>query len=95
MSCAKLDGHVDLPVALRFLYGNRLYEDNFTQPFEHGGLFGHVDLQRLRQGQAGGAFWSVFAPCPDNLTDFSDENYAACMLLHHFFSYQAVSVNDE
>ncbi|KFA47088.1 hypothetical protein S40293_04606 [Stachybotrys chartarum IBT 40293] len=74
-----IDGHVDLPVALRFLYGNRLYEDNFTQPFEHGGLFGHVDLQRLRQGQAGGAFWSVFAPCPDNLTDFSDENYAASL----------------
>ena len=24
----------------------------------------------------GGAFWSAFVPCPENITDFSDENYA-------------------
>ena len=36
----------------------------------------HVDLPRLREGQNGGAFWSVYVPCPANGTDFSDENYA-------------------
>ncbi|ROT43136.1 hypothetical protein SODALDRAFT_327306 [Sodiomyces alkalinus F11] len=37
---------------------------------------GHVDLPRLREGQSGGAFWSVFTPCPSNGSDFSDKNYA-------------------
>ena len=36
----------------------------------------HVDLPRLREGLNGGAFWSVYVPCPANGTDFSDENYA-------------------
>ena len=40
----------------------------------------HVDLPRLREGQNGGAFWSVFVPCPANGTDFSDENYAESQL---------------
>lgn len=35
-----------------------------------------MDLPRLREGQNGGAFWSVFVPCPANGSDFSDENYA-------------------
>ncbi|KAL7625438.1 hypothetical protein AAE478_004658 [Parahypoxylon ruwenzoriense] len=36
----------------------------------------HVDLPRLRAGLNGGAFWSVYTPCPANSSDFSDENYA-------------------
>ncbi|KAF4968862.1 hypothetical protein FSARC_3797 [Fusarium sarcochroum] len=56
-----IDGHVDFPLV----------------PFEEGELPGHVDLHRLRQGQSGGAFWSLFAPCPANDSDFSDDNYAA------------------
>lgn len=71
------DGHNDLPILIRFLYDNHVYGKNFTEPFEHGGMTGHVDLPRLREGQNGGAFWSVFVPCPANGTDFSDENYAA------------------
>ena len=62
---------------MRFAYGNRIDNDNFTQSFENGDLIGHVDLYRLRKGLSGGAFWSVWAPCPQNTTDFSDENYAA------------------
>lgn len=61
---------------LRFLYGNHIYSENFTKPFEQGDLPGHVDLRRLREGQSGGAFWSLFAPCPKNGSDFSDDNYA-------------------
>ena len=41
----------------------------------------HVDIPRLKEGKSGGAFWSVFAPCPKNGTDFTDANYAACMLV--------------
>ncbi|KAK7402936.1 hypothetical protein QQX98_011288 [Neonectria punicea] len=72
-----IDGHVDFPMILRFVYGNHIYNDSFTQPFERGELPGHVDLQRLREGHSGGAFWSLFAPCPANGSDFSDENYAS------------------
>lgn len=71
-----VDGHVDFPLVLRGPYGNHLDGDSFTGPFEDGTLKGHVDLARLRAGHAGGAFWSVFAPCPKNGTDFSDANYA-------------------
>ncbi|KAF4985106.1 hypothetical protein FDECE_16817 [Fusarium decemcellulare] len=72
-----IDGHVDFPLVLRILYGNHIYDENFTHPFEQGELPGHVDLHRLRQGQSGGAFWSLYAPCPQNGSDFSDENYAS------------------
>ncbi|KAK1237593.1 hypothetical protein MKX07_006721 [Trichoderma sp. CBMAI-0711] len=71
-----IDGHVDFPLVLRGPYGNHLTGDDFTGPFENGTLKGHVDLARLRAGRAGGAFWSVYAPCPANGTDFSDDNYA-------------------
>jgi membrane dipeptidase len=72
-----LDGHVDLPVRLRVAYNNHIYHDNFTVPFEEGGMNGAVDLPRLKEGGSGGFFWSVFAPCPAKGDDFSDENYAS------------------
>jgi hypothetical protein len=56
--------------------GNKIYDDEFKKPFEEGGMYGHVDLPRLKAGKNGGAFWSAYAPCPSNGTDFSDENYA-------------------
>ena len=62
------------------MYNNHIYDKDFQDGFENGGLKGHVDLKRLREGLSGGAFWSVFAPCPDNLTDYSDENYAPGMI---------------
>ncbi|KAI1166401.1 dipeptidase [Nemania serpens] len=72
-----IDGHNDLAILIRALYGNHIYGKNFTEPFTKGGMAYHTDLPRLKQGQNGGAFWSVFAPCPANGTDYSDENYAA------------------
>ena len=60
---------------LRFLYGNKIYEKNFTKRFEHGGLEFHVDIPRLRAGKSGGAFWSAYVQCPKNGTDFSDGTY--------------------
>ncbi|MCJ1471845.1 hypothetical protein MMC13_000486 [Lambiella insularis] len=71
-----IDGHNDLAIMIRYLYNNQIYADNFTKPFEKGGLRFHVDLPRLKEGKSGGAFWSAFVGCPKNGTDFSDANYA-------------------
>lgn len=71
------DGHIDFPVAMRAFYHNQIDNKEWRQAFEDGTLPGHVDLARLRHGQTGGAFWSVYAPCPTNGDDFSDENLAA------------------
>ncbi|KAI9046467.1 hypothetical protein LZ554_009216 [Drepanopeziza brunnea f. sp. 'monogermtubi'] len=71
-----IDGHNDLAILIRFLHKNKIYDSNFTTPFDEGGMYGHVDLPRLKQGKNGGAFWSAYAPCPENGTDFSHENYA-------------------
>ncbi|KAJ9243870.1 hypothetical protein DTO169E5_2212 [Paecilomyces variotii] len=71
-----IDGHNDLPFLIRMLYGNHIYDKNFTESFTHGNLSGHVDLPRLFEGKVGGTFWSVFVPCPKDGMDFSDENYA-------------------
>jgi membrane dipeptidase len=63
------------------LYNNHISNDTFTKPFVEGGLPGQLDLPRLRRGMSGGAFWSVFWPCPENGTNFSSENYLSCKLL--------------
>jgi hypothetical protein len=68
------------------LYNNHIYNDDFSKPFTEGGMAGHVDLPRLKQGKVGGAFWSAFVPCPANGTDFSDSVYApskTIYLLHY------------
>ncbi|USW57735.1 Putative peptidase M19, metal-dependent hydrolase [Septoria linicola] len=71
-----IDGHNDLLILLRAIYGNKIYSKNFTEPFEDGGLAGHFDVPRLQAGQVGGSFWSAFIPCPADGFDFSDANYA-------------------
>ncbi|UKZ94170.1 uncharacterized protein TrAFT101_009050 [Trichoderma asperellum] len=81
-----IDGHVDFAVFLRGVFDNHIDGDDFTGPFENGTLSGHLDLARLRAGRSGGAFWSVFAPCPEDGADFSDENYAASLQ----FTLQAI-----
>ncbi|KAJ5200847.1 Peptidase M19 renal dipeptidase [Penicillium cf. griseofulvum] len=72
-----IDGHDDLPILVRELFHNRVNDHNFTEAFVKGKFPGHVDIPRLKQGRVGGTFWSVFVPCPENGTDFSDKNYAA------------------
>ncbi|KAL2136929.1 hypothetical protein VTI74DRAFT_90 [Chaetomium olivicolor] len=71
-----IDGHNDLAIFIRAFYNNHIYNETFSKPFAEGGLPGHVDLPRLKTGMNGGAFWSVFWPCPENGTDYSDSNYA-------------------
>ncbi|KAI0503310.1 dipeptidase [Xylaria bambusicola] len=76
-----IDGHNDLAIMIRVRYNNHIYQPNFTEPFTTGGMISHTDLPRLKEGRNGGAFWSVFTPCPANGTDYSDENYAASVQL--------------
>lgn len=83
-----IDGHNDFAIFIRYMYNNHIYQENFTEPFENGGLPMHVDLPRLREGLNGGAFWSVYTPCPANGTDWSDENYAPTVQL----TYQQIDV---
>jgi membrane dipeptidase len=64
-----------LAILIRAIYNNHIYNETFSKPFAEGGLFGHVDVPRLKDGMNGGAFWSVFWPCPENGTDYSDQNY--------------------
>ncbi|WPH01027.1 Hypothetical protein R9X50_00386100 [Acrodontium crateriforme] len=71
-----IDGHVDLLIRIRMLWGNQIYGTNFTEPFENGNTKGHFDLVRAETGQMGGAFWSAWTPCPNDAFDFSDEAYA-------------------
>jgi membrane dipeptidase len=82
--CIRADGHNDLAIVLRHLYGNHIYDKNFTEPFEDGGLYGHVDLPRLKKGKVGGVFWSAYTSCPKDGDDFSDGNYAGGIF--HFSS---------
>ncbi|KAI0446587.1 dipeptidase [Xylaria telfairii] len=72
-----IDGHNDLAILIRVLYNNHIYERNFTEAFAKGGMAYHVDLPRLKEGQNGGAFWSVYTPCPANGSDYTEENYLA------------------
>ena len=68
---------------VRLAVQNRIYNKNFTDPFENGTLEGHVDLPRLKDGKVGGTFWSVFVECPKDGMDFSDANYAASKSYPH------------
>ncbi|KAL9603355.1 MAG: hypothetical protein Q9219_001217 [cf. Caloplaca sp. 3 TL-2023] len=70
-----VDGHNDLAFIIHIINNNRIYDPEFTKPFEDGGYKAHVDLPRLKAGKVGGTFWSAFIPCPTKGTDFSDETY--------------------
>ncbi|KAK7685358.1 hypothetical protein QCA50_011722 [Cerrena zonata] len=56
-----IDGHIDLPILARWAFRN-----NATAIDLEGDLYGHVDIPRLRKGQVGGFFWSVYVGCPDD-----------------------------
>ncbi|KAF2725574.1 hypothetical protein K431DRAFT_336096 [Polychaeton citri CBS 116435] len=71
-----IDGHDDLAILVRFLYGNDIDDKNFADKFEEGGLVGQVDIPRLDEGLVGGQFWSAFVECPKDGFDFSDGAYA-------------------
>ena len=51
-----IDGHNDLPYAIRRSTNDQIYDGKL--PFETS-LKGHTDLPRMRKGRMGGQFWSV------------------------------------
>lgn len=55
-----IDGHNDLLILIRALYGNKIYGENFTEPFTHGNMSGQFDLPRAVEGRMGGTFWSAW-----------------------------------
>ena len=79
-----IDGHNDLMTQIKASYKNHIYFPNFTDPWEKGDFVGHLDLPRIEQGRYGGAFWSAFYPCPDDIFDFSTQNYDPSMLSYSF-----------
>ena len=62
-----------MAMLIRGIYENKIDNDEWRDAFENGQLAGDADIARLREGMSGGAFWSVWSPCPKNGTDFSDE----------------------
>ncbi|KAF3929097.1 hypothetical protein ABW20_dc0107009 [Dactylellina cionopaga] len=78
-SAPLIDSHIDLPVITRAVFQNHIYADNFSAPFKDGGIYGHIDIPRLKTGKIGGVFWSVFTRCPETSLDpdekFGDEVY--------------------
>lgn len=55
-----IDGHNDLPYILRQELKNRIYDPRFDF---RGHLLSHTDLSKIRTGQLGGQFWSVYMEC--------------------------------
>jgi len=56
-----IDGHNDLPWALREGFGNDPHAVDLTANLE-GSTVLHTDIPRLRAGGVGGQFWSVYVP---------------------------------
>lgn len=56
-----IDGHNDLPWALRQQYGNDVYAVDLTKNLAASTKL-HTDIARLRAGGVGGQFWSVYVP---------------------------------
>ncbi|KAI8998616.1 membrane dipeptidase-domain-containing protein [Trametes punicea] len=54
-----IDGHIDLPILVRYRFANNVSAVDLTKPF-----LGQVDIPRLREGKVGGFFWSVYVDCP-------------------------------
>lgn len=57
-----IDGHNDLPWALRQGFGNDPHAVDLTTNQSAGTTRLHTDIPRLRAGGVGGQFWSVYVP---------------------------------
>lgn len=57
-----IDGHNDLPYLIRIELHDKLYDGSLNL---NDKLLGHTDIQRMRKGQMGGQFWSVYVDCED------------------------------
>ena len=69
-----IDGHNDLPWQLRIELHNRIYNNGLDLEKR---LLGHTDIVRMRQGQVGGQFWSVYVDCDVKQQHFEDPSVCA------------------
>ncbi|EJC97689.1 uncharacterized protein FOMMEDRAFT_149633 [Fomitiporia mediterranea MF3/22] len=65
-----IDGHIDLPELVRVLYRNNISAFDLRKRMP-----GHVDIPRLREGQVGGFFWSVYVDCKPENENFTRPSY--------------------
>jgi len=63
-----IDGHNDLPYQFNIQLQNQIYDIDLTQPQPRF----DTDIPRLRAGQVGGQFWSVYVGCRTPYTDWTD-----------------------
>ncbi|KAF7562323.1 hypothetical protein G7046_g1810 [Stylonectria norvegica] len=67
-----IDGHNDLPWLLRIELHNRIRDEKFDP---NKRLLGHTDIARMRKGQVGGQFWSVYVHCDATQEHFEDPSW--------------------
>lgn len=69
-----IDGHNDLPWALRQGHGNDPYAVDLTANLDASTEL-HTDIPRLRAGGVGGQFWSVYVPATLTPTEAARETF--------------------
>ena len=69
-----IDGHNDLPWALREKYGNDPYAVDLATDLDATTEL-HTDIPRLRAGGVGGQFWSVYVPATLTPTEAARETF--------------------
>jgi membrane dipeptidase len=69
-----IDGHNDLPWALREGHGNDPYAVDLTADLDATTEL-HTDIPRLRAGGVGGQFWSVYVPASLTPTEAARETW--------------------
>ena len=69
-----IDGHNDLPWALREGFGNDPYAVDLTANLDESTKL-HTDIPRLRAGGVGGQFWSVYVPASLTPTEAARETF--------------------
>ena len=69
-----IDGHNDLPWALREGHGNDPYAVSLTRDLQATTDL-HTDIPRLRAGGVGGQFWSVYVPASLSPTEAARETW--------------------
>ena len=74
-----IDGHNDLLIHLRTHIDNGINDPYFQERFKNGSFSGEVDLLKIKEGKYGGAFWSAYYICQQDLDDYSDAAYDSSM----------------
>jgi membrane dipeptidase len=76
-----IDGHNDLPWALREKFGNDPYAVDLTVNLDESTPL-HTDIPRLRAGGVGAQFWSVYVPASITPTEAARETFEQIDTVH-------------